>query len=236
MPTKTLFCGCTHGDEPIGKYIFDRYPVGRNEHFEWRSIIANPEAMYLNQRYIDTDLNRAFPGKPNGNHEEQRAYQLNQILSQFELVIDWHQSISKMEDMIFVPKLNPYLKEVCQYFDIKHILELDKGRGDYEGLLFCQVENGMGVEYGRLYNFQDVCRRFERDIHNLLSKRVVTTNPNHYQVWGKVELEFKSKLNLKDFQKLTKEELEILEILEEDIYPSFVDSYPGIYCLLLQKI
>lgn len=111
--TKMLLSCCVHGDEWLGKYISDNYPVGKNEHYMWRSMIANPEAMHLNTRFIDTDLNRAFPGKADGNYEERRAHQINRILPQYDLILDWHQAESEMDDMIFVPKLTPYLQEVC---------------------------------------------------------------------------------------------------------------------------
>jgi succinylglutamate desuccinylase len=237
MPIKLIFCGCIHGDEYIGKYIFERYPLGRNEDFVWRSIIANPEAMYLNQRFIDADLNRSFPGKLDGNYEERRAYQLTKILSEFDLIIDLHQTYSDMDDTIVVHNLTPELYEICQYFNIKHIVTLDKENSYYDGILLGHVKNSIAVEYGGIYNFQDSCQRVEKDIQNILDKRVVNINHSYYRILGTVETKFESKLNLKNYQKLTEEEREILGIYEDNVYPFFIGSegYQGIYCILLQK-
>ncbi len=237
MPIKLIFCGCIHGDEYIGKYIFDRYPLGRNEHFIWRSIIANPEAMYLNQRFIDADLNRSFPGKLDGNYEERRAYQLSKILSEFDLIIDLHQTYSDMDDTIVVHNLTSELYEICQSFNIKHIVTLDQENSYYDGVLLGHVKNSIAVEYGRMYNVQDSCQRVEKDLQNLLDKRVVNIDHSYYRILGTVETKFESKLNLKNYQKLTEEEQEILGIDEDNVYPIFIGSegYQGIYCILLQK-
>lgn len=237
MSIKLLFCGCIHGNEYIGKYIFDHYPLGKNEYFIWKSIIANPEAMYLNQRFIDTDLNRSFPGRLDGNYEERRAYQLSKVLSQFDLIIDWHQTSNDMDDTILVHDLTPELSEICQFFNIKHIVTLDKGDSYYDGTLLGHVKNSIAVEYGRLYDLQDACQRVEKDIQNLLAKRVVNIDHNYYRILGSVGKEFESKLNLKNYQKLTEEEREILGIYEDNVYPIFIGTevYQGVYCILLQK-
>lgn len=238
MPIKLLFCGCIHGNEYVGKYIFDRYPLGRNEHFIWKSILANPEAMYLNQRFIDVDLNRSFPGKVDGNHEERRAYQLTKILPQFDLVIDWHQTYGEMDDTIFVRSLKSNLYEYCQYFGIKHIVVLDEGESYYDGILLRHADNSIAVEYGRLYDLDDACQRAERDIRSLLAKKVVTVEHSYYRVLGNVETEIGSKLNLKNYQKLNGEELATLGVNADNVYPIFIgnEGYQGTYCVLVQKL
>src|SRR5690242_12123871 len=53
-------------------------------------IIANPEAREKNVRFIDSDLNRSFPGKKDGNREERLAYQLRKIGKDIDILIDLH--------------------------------------------------------------------------------------------------------------------------------------------------
>lgn len=66
---------CIHGDEPCGKkaveklktsnYVLDK-PV--------KLVFANEEAFKQNERYLETDLNRVFPGDEESNlHEEKLA-------------------------------------------------------------------------------------------------------------------------------------------------------------------
>ena len=236
---KLLNVCCTHGNEQVGCFIHDNYSTGKNHNFEWKSIIANPQAMSLNKRYIEQDLNRVFPGKADGNYEERLAYQISQILPSHDLVLDWHQSITNMSDTIFVKKLTPNLKEVCQYFDIAHIVELDKGQGGYQGTLISQVENGIALEYGNLHNHQDACRRVQRSLSGLLNKRRFRKFQNVYRMLDQsISLEFSKRLKLKDFQGLSRDAMEILGIYDLNIYPVFVGGYKeeGIYCKLVQKI
>lgn len=62
-----------HGDEPAGKKAVERF---LEEEHEFRKpvqfIIANEEALEEDERYLDTDLNRAFPGDPESEHHEER--------------------------------------------------------------------------------------------------------------------------------------------------------------------
>ena len=236
---KLLNVCCTHGNERVGCFIHDNYSTGKNDNFEWESIIANPEAMYLNKRYIQQDLNRVFPGKADGNYEERLAYQISQILPNYDLVLDWHQSITDISDTIFVKKLTPNLKEVCQYFDIAHIVELDNGQGGYQGTLISQAENGIALEYGNLHDHQDACRRVQKSLSGVLNKRRFRKVQNIYRMLAQsISLEFSKILKLKDFQGLSRDAMEILGIYDLNIYPVFVGGYKeeGIYCKLVQKI
>lgn len=53
-------------------------------------IIANTKAREQQVRFIDEDLNRAFPGQKDGNHEQQLAYELMQIGKELDFLIDLH--------------------------------------------------------------------------------------------------------------------------------------------------
>lgn len=73
---------CMHGDELCGKKAIDRF---LDSDFELlrpvKFIIANEEAMEQGERFIDTDLNRCFPGDPESDsHEERVAAKLMQEL------------------------------------------------------------------------------------------------------------------------------------------------------------
>ena len=70
--------GGIHGDEPCGVRAIERLldtdpAVSRPVKF----IIANEEALEAGVRYVDTDLNRAFPGNPDSEaHEDRLAAEL----------------------------------------------------------------------------------------------------------------------------------------------------------------
>ena len=51
---------CLHGTEPYGLEVVKRLPASLS------FFIGNEKALKENRRFIDSDLNRSFPGKENG--------------------------------------------------------------------------------------------------------------------------------------------------------------------------
>jgi succinylglutamate desuccinylase len=70
---KILLNILTHGDETIGIAVakeLQKLKIKQNVLSIQR---ANTKAYGQNKRYIDQDLNRSFPGKKPGNHEQMLA-------------------------------------------------------------------------------------------------------------------------------------------------------------------
>ena len=69
--------GGVHGDEPSGVRAVRRL---RDADLDLRKgvafVIANPAAVEAGVRYLDSDLNRVFPGDPTGDREERLAARL----------------------------------------------------------------------------------------------------------------------------------------------------------------
>lgn len=73
---------CMHGDELCGREAVERF---LESDFELKKpvkfIVANEEAMEKGERFVDTDLNRCFPGNlESERHEERLAAELMQEL------------------------------------------------------------------------------------------------------------------------------------------------------------
>jgi Succinylglutamate desuccinylase / Aspartoacylase family len=66
------------------------------------AIFGNPMATSVNARYIDQDLNRVFPGKPDGCLEDVRACQIMKVVEGYDFVIDFHNTTSDHNDCSFV--------------------------------------------------------------------------------------------------------------------------------------
>ena len=84
MKDLAIVC-CLHGNERYG------FEVSKNQSF-FPFFLSNKKAFIEDKRFIDTDLNRCFPGKLEGNHEEKLAYNLIKKLKHFYYVIDLHSS------------------------------------------------------------------------------------------------------------------------------------------------
>jgi len=73
---------CMHGDEVCGKKAVDRF-LGNDFEIQRpvKLIVANEEAMENEERSVNTDLNRCFPGNPESDsHEEKLAARLMEEL------------------------------------------------------------------------------------------------------------------------------------------------------------
>ncbi|WP_254862934.1 succinylglutamate desuccinylase/aspartoacylase domain-containing protein [Halovivax gelatinilyticus] len=65
--------GGIHGDEPCGVNAIDRLLETRPEVIEpVKFVVANELAIEQSVRYVEEDLNRAFPGDPDGSTHESR--------------------------------------------------------------------------------------------------------------------------------------------------------------------
>jgi predicted deacylase len=70
--------GSIHGDEPCGARAIERF-VAEDPDVERpvKLIVANEDALDADVRYLDEDLNRAFPGDPHAeSHERRLAHDL----------------------------------------------------------------------------------------------------------------------------------------------------------------
>ncbi|MEK7530328.1 MAG: succinylglutamate desuccinylase/aspartoacylase family protein [Patescibacteria group bacterium] len=97
---KILVIGGLHGNEPLGVALV-------------RSLIASPlpnidavfgseEAIKKNVRFVESDLNRVFPGRMDGNLEERRAAELMERVKDYDIVLDFHNTNAPNNDCGFV--------------------------------------------------------------------------------------------------------------------------------------
>jgi hypothetical protein len=89
---------CMHGNEPLGKQALDLVHLPTDMNIV--SIVAHPEAVRLRKRYVETDLNRSFPGSVDGSMEERLALQLHHALADRDFVIDIHTTTAITEPFV----------------------------------------------------------------------------------------------------------------------------------------
>jgi len=138
--------GCVHGDELIGKHIIENLEKIKPTKGEIKLILANTLAMEKRVRYIDSDLNRVFPGKPNGNHEEKLAHKLTKELQDVDYVIDIHSTTAKTESFVIVTKRCSL--KLAKLIPLKKVVlmtdKLAKGKA-----LIDHVRCGVSIEFSR---------------------------------------------------------------------------------------
>jgi len=83
--------GLVHGDEPVGRKVLDRLKTElKLKRGQVKLIYANLAAERAGKSDINTNLNIAFPGKLHGDIEERIAYNLRDVLSRCNMVLDIH--------------------------------------------------------------------------------------------------------------------------------------------------
>lgn len=126
-PKKKLFniIVGTHGDEgsPIkGFYMLKKYLEKENIKKGFNVIIADEEAVGSGKRFIDTDLNRSFPGNILGNHEEKLANKLVLETSKVKFNFDFHSTTVGSEPYGIISVYSKELYKVMKGLAVKNYL------------------------------------------------------------------------------------------------------------------
>lgn len=155
----------THGDEKIGLKVvkeIEKLSIDKNI----LSIqVANGKAFESRKRFIDQDLNRSFPGKENGNHEEKIAYKLLPIIKSADVVIDVHSTKSELKDAVIVTKLDDNTRKYIEVIQPKYVLVMNATKNN---ALISQAKIGIAFEYGK-DNDPNTLKKVMMDIKKLLN-------------------------------------------------------------------
>jgi hypothetical protein len=136
-----------HGDEPAGVRAIERLEaeapaVDRPV----KLIVANEAALERGDRYLDEDLNRSFPGDPDGDSHERRL--AAKLAAELEgcTTLSIHSTQSHPEPFAVVRAVTDHVRDFLPDLPIVAVVET----GDFvEGRLFESVERLVEVEAGR---------------------------------------------------------------------------------------
>lgn len=136
----------THGDETIGHSVANEIKKLKLKKGEIFINIANEKAFKLKKRFVDQDLNRSFPGKKDGNHEQRLAAHFLPIIKLFDLVIDIHSTTSDLKDAVIVTKLNKKTKDIIEAIGPKYLLYMKLSK---DNAFISSAKIGIAFEYGK---------------------------------------------------------------------------------------
>jgi succinylglutamate desuccinylase len=225
---------CLHGDELFGLEVID------NISKEIPVFIGNPLAIENKKRFMDTDLNRAFPGKEDGNYEEKRAVFLLDKIKDFKCVIDIHSSSGNMELFGIITKPNDEKMELAKKLGLKKLVIMPSSFAS-GGALIDHVGCGMSLEIGpheKKENVDEVIKAINNSSNGF--KGDVKTEI--YEVFDMIKGEENVEMFIKNFEFVKKGDLiargEKEYYAEFDFYPIFVGekAYKGILCLATKII
>lgn len=126
---RVAIIGGTHGNELTGIYVVKKFQqfsdLLHRDSFECMTLLANPQAIAANQRYIDRDLNRSFANEDLINpeligYEEKRAKEIASKLKNVDLIIDLHSSTANMGLTILPSSRHPFNLRLAAYLSTLH--------------------------------------------------------------------------------------------------------------------
>ncbi|WP_128476096.1 M14 family metallopeptidase [Halorussus pelagicus] len=115
-----------HGDEPCGVRAIERLlasspAVERPVKF----IVANEEALDRGVRYVEEDLNRAFPGDPDAEtHERRLAAALSREVRDCT-TLSLHSTQSYADPFALVDTVDAVARSVCPYLPVSVLVETE---------------------------------------------------------------------------------------------------------------
>ena len=126
---RVAIVGGTHGNELTGIYLvkkFQQFPhLLHRQSFECITLLANPEAIAANRRYIDRDLNRCFANEDLANllltnYEDRRAKEIAAQLGpksqpRADVIIDLHSTTANMGLTILPSSKHPFNLQLAAY-------------------------------------------------------------------------------------------------------------------------
>ncbi|MBU4351717.1 MAG: succinylglutamate desuccinylase/aspartoacylase family protein [Nanoarchaeota archaeon] len=223
---------CLHGNEPYGLEVANKLNVSY--------FMGNEKALELNKRFIDSDLNRCFPGDVNGNHEEQLAYSLLTKLKDFDYVIDLHSCSNKCPLFGIITKANDEKIELAKKLGLEKLVIMSDALASGNALID-NVNLGISLEIGPHLSADNVDKVAEK-INNILEDKNRNEDMDIYEVFEIIKKKGSNVL-IENFEEVTKGEL----IANEDMFKQYApfdfvsilvneEAYPHILCLAARKI
>lgn len=112
-------------------------------------ILANEEALGAKKRFLETDLNRSFPGRTDGSHEERLAFGLLPFAKASRFLLDIHTTTSDIRMTPIVTRLSEDVRRIINLTESTEIALMDKDLADRS--LIGQTAAGVSLEFNEDY-------------------------------------------------------------------------------------
>lgn len=140
---KSLFIICQHGDEKSPLEVIKKYFDKKIEY-----LIAHPHAVKIKKRFIETDLNRSFPGKIDGSLEENLAIKILKKTFNFNEIVDIHTASCETDIFTIITKITKQHLNLARRTGVKKIVYMQDSIASGNALID-HVPVGISVESGK---------------------------------------------------------------------------------------
>lgn len=228
---------CTHGDETAGKKAVEKLLDEDPDFLKGvKFVFANEKAYKQGERFIDTDLNRSFPGDSESeSYEERLASEMMEELQDVK-VLDLHETKSSPTSFALFTWMDGETIDTLQNTGVKKAVEITYtpgcGINHYGGV---EVETGPRGTQESVKKASKVLKRFLIN-NDVLKGENNVSRPEIYSVYSVEErpsTEFEAEVeNFEEVEKgevfATSEDKE-LEASESFVPVLFAESYPDIF-------
>jgi succinylglutamate desuccinylase len=160
--------GCLHGNERLGTEVIGRLGDNPPSSCPLRLVVANEEAMALGKRFVDSDLNRSFPGNRNsGAHEERLAHALLAELNGCDFAIDVHSTTADTEPFAIATRLDKWTLRMLRAACVSKAVLMDPAIADGKSLI--DHANGISIEFNKATPAAEAERIVRNTIESIVS-------------------------------------------------------------------
>ncbi len=227
----TVIC-CLHGNEPYGLEVAKKLAPS------FSFFIGNKIALERKVRFVETDMNRCFPGKINGNYEERMANKLVKKLKKYDYVIDLHSSSNPCPLFGIITKPNKEKIKFAKRLGLKKLVIMPEFFASGKALIDF-VKCGISLEVGpheRKENVMEVLKVIDNFLNNKKNENVKL-----FEVFCIIKKDY-SEVLIKNFDEIKKGQViskrgKCKQVSKFDFTAVLVDeeAYGDILCLACKK-
>jgi len=224
---------CLHGNEPYGLEVVKRLPASV------QYFIGNENALEKNVRFIDVDLNRCFPGDPEGNYEERRAVYLVSKLKDFDYIIDLHSTSNECPIFGIVTRINKNKIFLAESLGLNKLVLMPRRVAKGKALID-YVKCGISLEVGP-HNRKENSEEILSAIRNLLNNPTQNKELEIFIAGNEIRKEGE-RVIIQNFQEIKKGELIMdgnkKQYADEDFIAILVNeaAYKNILCIKAKRM
>jgi hypothetical protein len=227
-PFISIVC-CMHGNETLGEEVVEQlHATDFGIRIRW--VVANVQARKLMQRYIESDLNRSFPGNPNGTYEEQLAVQIANTIEGTQCVLDLHTTTANTAPFVIMTKPSENNRRIAAAVPIKKLVHIPKDLSKGKALI--DIFPGAAIECSERTPVSDLLSWVKSFIENWKSKSIEAQE--EYEGTGLLQ----GDTILENFSYIPAGITIGTTIVEAGFYPvlSGEVAYKGISCIMCKKM
>jgi len=229
----------------VGVHGNERVPVRVVKRFCLKSdfIIAHPRAIQENVRYLETDLNRSFPGNFGGSVEERLAFKLLPRINKYKRVIDLHTSSCQTLPFVIFTHRSPEHLKLALKTGIRKMVHMNKKFASGRALID-HVSVGISIECGpeKKKRTGEIVASIISNVAGGGKRESLAQGVEFYNIFGVLTKEIKKETltqNVRPFVLVKRGEIITKRGKKagEDFYPILPrsKSYKNFLCLMARK-